>query len=56
MWMLLFLRFLPTLSIAEIKEILPPPMKHHAEHKLAASERERMVEELPTGYKEFERR
>jgi hypothetical protein len=56
MWFLLFLRFLPGLSIAEIKEILPPPVKHHAAHKLAESERERVVEELPTGYKEYERR
>ena len=27
MWFLLFLRFLPGLSMAEIKEILPPPMR-----------------------------
>jgi Ni/Fe-hydrogenase subunit HybB-like protein len=54
MWFLLFLRFLPSLSIAEIKEILPPPMKHHAAEKLAHSEHQRVVEELPTGYKEFE--
>jgi Ni/Fe-hydrogenase subunit HybB-like protein len=56
MWFLLFLRFLPGLSIAEIKEVLPPPFKHHPEEQLAVSERERVVEELPTGYKEFERR
>jgi molybdopterin-containing oxidoreductase family membrane subunit len=56
MWFLLFLRFLPALSIAEIKEILPPPLKHHAADKLEESEHERVVEELPTGYKEFERR
>jgi hypothetical protein len=56
MWMLLFLRFLPALSIAEIKEILPPPFRHHPEETLALSERERVVEELPTGYKEYERR
>jgi Ni/Fe-hydrogenase subunit HybB-like protein len=56
MWFLLFLRFLPGLSIAEIKEVLPPPMKHHAAEKIAHEERERVVEELPTGYKEFERR
>jgi Ni/Fe-hydrogenase subunit HybB-like protein len=56
MWMLLFLRFLPALSIAEIKEILPPPLRRHPEHQLAEDERERVVEELPTGYKEFERR
>jgi Ni/Fe-hydrogenase subunit HybB-like protein len=28
MWFLLFLRYLPGLSIAEIKEVLPPPMRH----------------------------
>jgi Ni/Fe-hydrogenase subunit HybB-like protein len=56
MWFLLFLRFLPGLAIAELKEILPPPFKHHAAEQLALSERERVVEELPTGYKEFERR
>jgi Ni/Fe-hydrogenase subunit HybB-like protein len=56
MWFLLFLRFLPALSIAEIKEILPPPFKRHAAEQTAESERARLVEELPTGYKEFERR
>jgi Ni/Fe-hydrogenase subunit HybB-like protein len=56
MWFLLFLRFLPALSIAEIKEILPPPFRSHAVAKTAASEAERPFEELPTGYKEFERR
>jgi Ni/Fe-hydrogenase subunit HybB-like protein len=56
MWMLLFLRTLPALSIAEIKEILPPPLKNHPAHALAAGEHERVVEELPTGYKEYERR
>ncbi|MBW3628724.1 MAG: polysulfide reductase NrfD [Gemmatimonadetes bacterium] len=56
MWMLLFLRFLPVLSIAEIKEILPPPLKHHPADALAESAQQRLVEELPTGYKEFERR
>lgn len=56
MWFLLFLRFLPSLSMAEIKEVLPPPMRHaDAEHR-ADDQRERLVEELPTGYKEFERR
>ena len=45
MWFLLFLRFLPGLSIAEIKEILPPPLKHgharpqlHPEHAVVAEE------------------
>ena len=56
MWFLLFLRFLPVLSIAEIKEILPPPIKHHPAEHMAEDQRERVVEELPTGYKEFERR
>src|SRR5690606_19217655 len=56
MWMLLFLRVFPALSIAEIKEILPPPFRRDAEQKLIESEREMLVEELPTGYKEFERR
>ena len=56
MWFLLFLRFLPGLSIAEIKEVLPPPMRNHhdvAEHD--AHDEAQMVEELPTGYKECER-
>jgi molybdopterin-containing oxidoreductase family membrane subunit len=56
MWFLLFLRFLPALSMAEIKEVLPPPLRHHPAEQLAESERERVVEQLPTGYKEFERR
>jgi hypothetical protein len=55
MWFLLFLRFLPGLSVAEIKEILPPPVRKPHAHA-AATERERVVEELPTGYKEYERR
>ena len=28
MWMLLFIKFFPAVSIAEIKEILPPPVRH----------------------------
>jgi molybdopterin-containing oxidoreductase family membrane subunit len=28
MWFLLFIRQLPVMAIAEIKEILPPKMKH----------------------------
>ncbi len=56
MWFLLFLRFLPSLSIAEIKEILPPPLKRHPGATIEHSEQERLVEELPAGYKEFERR
>ncbi|MBA2671223.1 MAG: polysulfide reductase NrfD [Gemmatimonadetes bacterium] len=57
MWFLLFLRFLPSLSIAEIKEVLPPPMKHHhsASHT-ANADGAVLVEELPTGYKEWESR
>jgi hypothetical protein len=56
MWFLLFLRFLPGLSIAEIKEVLPPPVKHagHADH--VHEEREMLRETLPTGYKEWESR
>ncbi len=56
MWFLLFLRFLPGLSIAEIKEVLPPPMRNLGAAKHAESEQAKLVEELPTGYKEFERR
>jgi molybdopterin-containing oxidoreductase family membrane subunit len=56
MWFLLFLRFLPALSIAEIKEVLPPPFSSRAAEHLVEDERARLVEELPTGYKEYERR
>ncbi len=54
MWFLLFLRFLPALSIAEIKEILPPPTRHHGavpsdEH---VEQSRRPAEVLPTGYAE----
>lgn len=57
MWFLLFLRFLPGLSIAEIKEVLPPPMRHHHEGAhMAKADRAELAEELPTGYKEMERR
>jgi molybdopterin-containing oxidoreductase family membrane subunit len=56
MFFLLFLRFLPALSIAEIKEVLPPPIRYHAAERVGEGERERLVEELPTGYKEYERR
>jgi hypothetical protein len=56
MWFLLFLRFLPGLSIAEIKEVLPPPMRHHEAEKHAQDEREMVTETLPSGYKEFEQR
>ena len=55
MWFLLFLRYLPGLSIAEIKEVLPPPVKRHApEH--TAEHREMVVETYPTGYEESEAR
>ena len=54
MWFLLFLRYLPGLSIAEIKEVLPPPMKHAPVEEHARDEREMVAESLPTGYKEFE--
>lgn len=56
MWFLLFLRFLPALSIAEIKEVLPPPLRHHPREAHALDERETVVEELPAGYKEYEQR
>jgi Ni/Fe-hydrogenase subunit HybB-like protein len=56
MWFLLFVRFLPGLSIAEIKEVLPPPLKHRPHEQRAERQRAEVVEELPTGYKEFERR
>ncbi|CAN5595261.1 polysulfide reductase NrfD [soil metagenome] len=56
MWFLLFLRFLPGISIAEIKEVLPPPLKNREPEQRAVREREQAVEVLPTGYKEYERR
>ncbi|HEV3049616.1 MAG TPA: NrfD/PsrC family molybdoenzyme membrane anchor subunit [Longimicrobium sp.] len=54
MWFLLFLRYLPGLSMAEIKEVLPPPMKHHAAEHAAHDEGRMVAETLPTGYKEWE--
>jgi Ni/Fe-hydrogenase subunit HybB-like protein len=54
MWFLLFLRYLPGLSMAEIKEVLPPPMKHHAPEHHAHDEARMVAETLPTGYKEWE--
>ena len=54
MWFLLFLRYLPGLSMAEIKEVLPPPMKHHAPQHQAHDEAAMVAETLPTGYKEWE--
>jgi molybdopterin-containing oxidoreductase family membrane subunit len=54
MWFLLFLRFLPGLSIAEIKEVLPPPMRNAGAHHHAHDEHEMTTETLPTGYKEWE--
>lgn len=56
MWFLLFMRFLPIISMAEIKEILPPPMSKQSRSRAAHDQRERLIEELPTGYKEYERR
>jgi Ni/Fe-hydrogenase subunit HybB-like protein len=56
MWFLLFLRFLPGLSMAEIKEVLPPPMRHAGPADHAHEEREMVSETLPTGYKEWESR
>ncbi|HEY0019916.1 MAG TPA: NrfD/PsrC family molybdoenzyme membrane anchor subunit [Longimicrobium sp.] len=54
MWFLLFLRYLPGLSMAEIKEVLPPPMKHQAAEHHAHDEAAMVAETLPTGYKEWE--
>jgi Ni/Fe-hydrogenase subunit HybB-like protein len=54
MWFLLFLRYLPGLSMAEIKEVLPPPMKHQGAEHHAHDEAEMVAETLPTGYKEWE--
>jgi hypothetical protein len=51
MWFLLFLRFLPGLAIAELKEILPPPMKRHTAHQ-SHPERAEMVERTTAGYTE----
>ena len=56
MWFLLFMRFLPIISMAEIKEILPPPMSKQSRAQAAHDQRRQLVEELPTGYKEYERR
>jgi len=53
MWFLLFLRYLPGLSIAEIKEVLPPPMRHEhpAEHAAQTDASGQTGEApLPTGY------
>jgi molybdopterin-containing oxidoreductase family membrane subunit len=53
MWFLLFLRYLPGLSIAEIKEVLPPPMKHEdpTEH-MERVDGSGMYEVFATGYYE----
>lgn len=32
MWMLLFIKFYPSMAITEIKEILPPPRRHQGGH------------------------
>jgi hypothetical protein len=56
MWMLLFLRFLPALSIAEIKEILPPPIRRQPEDAGGHPPLQLAGEELPTGYRELEHR
>jgi Ni/Fe-hydrogenase subunit HybB-like protein len=52
MWFLLFLRTLPGLSMAEIKEVLPPPMRNPEHH--AHDEANAVREVLPTGYEERE--
>jgi hypothetical protein len=51
MWFLLFLRYLPGLSIAEIKEVLPPPMRSRdpAAHMESVDPAVAGVV-LPTGY------
>jgi hypothetical protein len=54
MWFLLFLRYLPGLSIAEIKEVLPPPLKHDAVAEHAEGATPTPVGTLPTGYTERE--
>jgi hypothetical protein len=59
MWFLLFLRYLPGLSIAEIKEVLPPPMRTPhaaAAHTAHMDATEQAGAELPTGYTEYEPR
>jgi molybdopterin-containing oxidoreductase family membrane subunit len=54
-WFLLFLRFLPGISIAEIKEVLPPPLKNHdAHHDYEAAPHERAGKIMPPGYREAE--
>jgi hypothetical protein len=51
MWFLLFLRYLPGLSIAEIKEVLPPPMRREdAAHHMEKIDASGNVEVFPTGY------
>ena len=32
MWFLLFVKQLPVMAIAEIKEVIPPKMKHSTSH------------------------
>jgi Ni/Fe-hydrogenase subunit HybB-like protein len=53
MWFLLFLRTLPGLSMAEIKEVLPPPMRHPGHHA-HDDQADAVREVLPTGYEERE--
>jgi hypothetical protein len=38
MWFLLFIKQLPVMAISEIKEVLPPPMKHPLRPALADHE------------------
>jgi hypothetical protein len=33
MWFLLFIKQLPVMAISEIKEVVPPPMKHPMSHE-----------------------
>ena len=46
---LVFLRYLPGISTAEIKEVLPPPIKNR---KLPPPREERYAYETPAGYRE----
>jgi len=46
---LLFLRYLPGISTAEIKEVLPPPLRHK---RLPPPREERYAYETPSGYRE----
>jgi molybdopterin-containing oxidoreductase family membrane subunit len=36
MWFLLFIKFLPWVSMTEVKEVLPPPMKDRVVREVAS--------------------